>query len=175
MRRKRIEFLLVLVAIAIGWLCIRFPLEISAGVKKYLGLGNQLDPLTLHLNGEFAENNLGTAREADGSVTVRVIAQQYNFVPACMLVPAGVPVHFRLTSADVVHRFTVLGTDIDLEAVPGHISQSTIRFDTPGDHATPCNEFCGPGHWDMRSRIHVVAASDFPKLSPQDRTNCDHR
>jgi cytochrome c oxidase subunit 2 len=33
-----------------------------------------IDPVTLHLGGEFAESNLGTAVEPDGSVTVRLIA-----------------------------------------------------------------------------------------------------
>ena len=35
------------------------------------------DPSTLHLGGEFVESNLGSAVEPDGSVTVRVIGQQY--------------------------------------------------------------------------------------------------
>src|SRR6202040_1882580 len=64
--------------------------------------GEVIDPLTLHLRGEFVESNLGTAIEPDGSVTVRVIAEQYEFVPRCVEVPAGTAVTFRLTSADVV-------------------------------------------------------------------------
>ena len=42
-----------------------------------------IDPTTLHLHGEFVESNLGTAVEPDGSVTVRIIAEQYEFVPQC--------------------------------------------------------------------------------------------
>ena len=37
-----------------------------------------IQPLTLHLGGEFAESNLGTAIEPDGSATVRIIAEQYD-------------------------------------------------------------------------------------------------
>jgi cytochrome c oxidase subunit II len=33
-----------------------------------------IQPATLHLGGEFAETNLGTAIEPDGSATVRLIA-----------------------------------------------------------------------------------------------------
>lgn len=40
-----------------------------------------IDPTTLHLHGEFVESNLGTAAEPDGSVTVRLIAEQYELVP----------------------------------------------------------------------------------------------
>jgi cytochrome c oxidase subunit II len=45
-----------------------------------------LDPKTLHLSGEFAEQNLGTTVAPDGGVTVRVIATQFMFVPHCIAV-----------------------------------------------------------------------------------------
>src|SRR3984885_12540457 len=56
-----------------------------------------IDPTTLHLQGEFVESNLGTAVEPDGSVTVRIVAQQYEFVPGCIQVPVSTPVKFRIT------------------------------------------------------------------------------
>jgi heme/copper-type cytochrome/quinol oxidase subunit 2 len=67
------------------------------------------DPRTLHLSGEFIESNLGSAVEADGSVTVRAIGQQYSFTPQCVVVPANTPVTFRATSADVVHGLLIEG------------------------------------------------------------------
>ena len=42
-------------------------------------------------SGEFMEANLGTEVRPDGSAIVRVIAQQYSFVPACIVVPAETP------------------------------------------------------------------------------------
>ena len=71
------------------------------------------DPRTLHLSGEFIESNLGSAVEADGSVTVRAIGQQYSFTPQCVVVPAHTPVTFRATSADVVHGLLIEGTNIN--------------------------------------------------------------
>src|SRR5262249_14598971 len=47
----------------------------------------RVDPKVLHLSGEFAEHNLGTIVTADGSVTVRIIATQFMFVPHCIAVP----------------------------------------------------------------------------------------
>jgi cytochrome c oxidase subunit 2 len=35
------------------------------------------------------------------------VAQQYSFMPQCLLVPAGVPVTFRATSTDAIHGFVV--------------------------------------------------------------------
>src|SRR6202008_4233633 len=49
----------------------------------------RIDPKTLPLSGEFAEQNLGTTVGADGSVTVRAIATQFMFVPHCIAVPRG--------------------------------------------------------------------------------------
>jgi cytochrome c oxidase subunit II len=49
----------------------------------------RIDPKTLHLSGEFAEQNLGTVVGADGGVTVRAIATQFMFAPRCIVVPRG--------------------------------------------------------------------------------------
>lgn len=77
-----------------------------------------VDPTTLHLQGEFVESNLGTAIERDGTITVRLIAQQNDFVPRCVQVPVGTPVKFRLTSADVVHGFLLPDTNVNTMVVP---------------------------------------------------------
>src|SRR6188508_1012368 len=63
----------------------------------------RIDPKTLHLSGEFAEQNLGTTVDADGGVTTRVIATQFTFVPRCMAVPQGRRITMRFTSPDVIH------------------------------------------------------------------------
>ena len=73
----------------------------------------------LHLDGEFVESNLGTAIEPDGSVTVRLIAEQYDFVPQCVRVPADTPVKFRLTSADVIHGFLLPDDQCEHDGGPG--------------------------------------------------------
>ncbi len=63
---------------------------------------------SLHVAGEFVEENLGTAVAADGQVTVRVLAEQYAFRPHCLVLPQGVPVTFRATSSDVVHGLQIM-------------------------------------------------------------------
>ena len=78
-----------------------------------------IDASRLHLAGEFVEENLGTAVQPDGSVIVRVIAQQYSFVPSCIVVPAKTPVVFRVTSPDVVHGFLIMDTNVNSMVVPG--------------------------------------------------------
>ena len=46
-----------------------------------------IDPVTVHLQGEFVESNLGTALELDG-LTVRLIAQQYSCAGLRQWLPA---------------------------------------------------------------------------------------
>jgi cytochrome c oxidase subunit 2 len=130
------------------------------------------DPVRLHLQGEFAESNLGTALEPDGSATVRLIAQQYSFVPNCALVPADTPVKFRLTSPDTIHGFLLGGTSVNTMVVPGFVSEVRTRFMTPGDYRMPCHEFCGFGHQGMWARVTVVAPEQFPILTSLEKTSC---
>jgi cytochrome c oxidase subunit II len=172
MRSRRLQFVGAVLAFTFVWFCVRFPYEMLGAVEKVFGSPNQVDPLTLHLHGEFVESNLGTAVEPDGSITVRLIAQQFNFVPECILVPTDRLVRFRITSADAVHRFTISGTDHALEVVPGRVSESQFQFSRPGQYKTPCHEFCGAGHYDMRSRVIVLAGDQFPHPKPEERLGC---
>jgi cytochrome c oxidase subunit 2 len=120
-----------------------------------------IDPATLHINGEFVETNLGTMVEPDGSVTVRVLANQYSFTPSCIVVPNGTPVRFRGTAADVVHGFSITQSNVNLMLIPGYISNFRTRFAKAGEHAMPCHEYCGVGHAAMWARVRIVDKAAF--------------
>ena len=108
-----------------------------------------IDPTRLHHGGEFVETNLGSATEPNGSVTVRAIGQQYSSTPECMIVPTDTLITFRAASPDVIHGFLIEGTNVNSMLVPGYVSTISVRFDEPGDHLMPCQEFCGVGHEGM--------------------------
>jgi cytochrome c oxidase subunit II len=131
-----------------------------------------IDPQTLHLQGEFVESNLGTAVEPDGSVTVRIIAGQYDFVPSCIRVPAQTPVKFRLTSSDVVHGFLLPNTNVNTMVVPGFVSEVRTSFAAEGEYLMPCNEFCGLGHHAMWAHVTAVPKGEFASATLLERTNC---
>jgi cytochrome c oxidase subunit 2 len=131
-----------------------------------------IDSQTLHLGGEFVESNLGAAVEPDGSVTVRLIAEQYDFVPHCVRVPADTPVKFRLTSADVVHGFLLPDTNVNTMVVPGFVAEVRTSFAAPGEYVMPCHEYCGLGHHGMWARVSVVPKDRFTAPGPEERTNC---
>ena len=127
------------------------------------------NPQTLHIAGEFVESNLGSAVEADGSVTVRAIGQQFSFTPQCILVPTDTPVTFRATSADVVHGFLIDHTNINPMLVPGYVSILPAKFGAPGEHPMPCQEFCGLGHEGMWAKVKVIDKTAFLKMAADRR------
>ena len=120
-----------------------------------------VDAKTLHISGEFVESNLGTSIGADGKVTVRAVAQQYSFVPPCIVVPAEIPVTFRATSADAIHGFIVGATNVNTMLVPGFVSTFTTTFKHAGNHLMPCHEYCGVGHEAMWAKVEVLPPNEF--------------
>jgi len=132
-----------------------------------------IDARTLHLRGEFVETNLGTTLSPDGKVTVRVVAQQYSFVPQCLVVPEGMPVTFRATATDVIHGFVVGTTNANTMVVPGFVATFTTTFPKSGEHLMPCHEYCGTGHEAMWARVQVLPADEFmAKAKPGERLSC---
>ena len=154
---------------------VMFSVIVVTGMTNMLHPPNdveKIDPTTLHLQGEFVESNLGAAIEPDGSVTVRFIAQQYTFVPQCVKVPVSTPIHFRLTSADVVHGFFVGDTNTNAMIVPGFITDIRANFKNTGSLTMPCDEFCGFGHHAMAARVVVVPKDQFSNVGPEERVTC---
>ena len=120
-----------------------------------------IDAKTVHLRGEFVESNLGTTLAPDGKVTVRLVAQQYSFVPQCIVVPEGIPVTFRGTATDVLHGFVVGRTNANTMLVPGFVATFTTTFAKTGEQLMPCHEYCGTGHEAMWARVQVLPRDEF--------------
>jgi cytochrome c oxidase subunit 2 len=159
-------------AISIGIVLLLIALAAYGGIHQAVmpqAVVETVDPRTLHIAGEFAEGNLGSALEADGTVTVRAIGQQYSFTPQCILVPAGTPVTIRATSADVLHGLMIERTNVNAMLVPGYISTLSTHFSVPAEYAVPCHEFCGIGHEGMWGRIRVIPRDDFLAMATSSR------
>ena len=132
-----------------------------------------VDVKKLHIEGEFVESNLGTAVGADGKVMVRLVAQQYSFVPQCIVVPAEMPVTFRATATDAIHGFVVGTTNANTMLVPGFVATFTTSFKKSGEHLMPCHEYCGVGHEAMWARVQVLPPEEFlAKASGAERMSC---
>ncbi|MCC6888372.1 MAG: cytochrome c oxidase subunit II [Hyphomicrobiales bacterium] len=134
----------------------------------------RIDPKTLHLSGEFAEHNLGTAVAGDGSVTVRAIATQFMFVPRCIAVPVNRRVTMRFASPDVIHGLLITGTNVNTMVVPGFVAQVHTEFTRLGDLLMPCHEYCGLGHSEMWSTVQVQSSEQF-KPDADGKVSCAQR
>jgi len=126
-----------------------------------------VDSASLHLNKEFAEDNLGVQVDEKGNVIVRMIAGRYSFFPKHISVPAETPLTLRWVSMDVLHGVHIPMTNMSTMIVPGYVAEITTTFPKPGEYPVLCNEYCGLGHNHMWSNISVIAKEDWkaPALS----------
>lgn len=120
-----------------------------------------IDSVALHLTEEFSEDNLGVTKDADGNITVTMVAARYGFYPQHITVPNDTAIKFRVASADVLHGVNTAFTNMDFMVVPGFVTQQTTSFPDPGEYPLFCNEFCGLGHDFMWSKLTVVPKNDF--------------
>lgn len=109
-----------------------------------------IDPKGLWDDPRFAEP--GVTVTPDGAQAV-IVAQMYAFLPPEIVVPAGVPVTFRISSVDVIHGFQIVGTNANATVIPGYVSQFTVTFAEAGEFLIVCNEFCGIGHHGMFGKV----------------------
>jgi cytochrome c oxidase subunit II len=161
--------------VMVAMLVVMMAVVVLTGMTKAIGPPSNvetIDPTTLHLGGEFAESNLGTAQERDGSLTVRLVAGQFGFTPDCTKVAVDTPVKIRLTSTDVIHGFLLPSTNVNTMVVPGFVAEVRTQFARPGIYRMPCNEFCGAGHHGMWARVSVVPKEQFQSLAPTERSSC---
>jgi cytochrome c oxidase subunit 2 len=84
------------------------------------------------------------------------VASAFNYTPGEVEVPLGAKVKVIATTKDVIHGFSVAGTNINMMLTPGYISEYITTFDKAGQYLILCNEYCGTGHHLMTSKIKVV-------------------
>lgn len=138
----------------------------SASVKNTHPPSNveAVDSAQIHLaasGGEFAEDKIGSSRDANGKLVVRMVAARYGFYPQRIDIPQGEEFTLRVVSFDVLHGIYVPGTNLNLMIVPGYVSQVTTQLNTLGEVPYVCHEFCGPAHAYMYGVFNVVPKNDF--------------
>jgi len=102
---------------------------------------------------------------------IHYVARMWRFEPPDVEIPAGSVVDIYLSTPDVTHGLILLGTNLNLMAVPGVVNYARVRLDQPRDYQLICHEFCGTGHDRMATNLRVVNRTGFtPKQiapSPQ--------
>jgi cytochrome o ubiquinol oxidase subunit 2 len=78
-----------------------------------------------------------------------------------LVIPAGTPVSFRLTSATVMNSFFVPQLGSQIYTMAGMTTHLNLLADKPGDFIGLSTNFSGEGFSDMRFKTSAVAAGDF--------------
>ena len=92
---------------------------------------------------------------------VHYVAKMWDFEPKEVTVPTGCTVDVYVSTPDVTHGMILLGTNLNLMAVPGVVNYARVRFDRPRDYQLLCHEYCGTGHDRMAANLRVVDAAAF--------------
>ncbi len=80
-----------------------------------------------------------------------------------LVVPAGTPVEFQLTSATVMNAFFVPQLGTQIYTMPGMTTHLNLMADRAGDYAGLSSHFSGGGFSDMRFTVRAVARADFDR------------
>src|SRR3954466_11899402 len=78
-----------------------------------------------------------------------------------LVVPAGRPVHFSITSASVFNTFFIPRLGSMIYAMPGMVSQPPLQADRPAALWGQSAHFSGDGFSDMQFQVHSVPPAEF--------------
>ncbi len=78
-------------------------------------------------------------------------------------IPAGQPIHFRMTGGDVIHNFWVPQMGGKRYLIPNHFNSIQFTTNEPGVYLGQCAEFCGPSHALMKMRLIVHTPEGYAR------------
>jgi cytochrome o ubiquinol oxidase subunit 2 len=78
-----------------------------------------------------------------------------------LVVPAGTPVHFQITSASVFNVFFIPRLGSMIYAMPGMVAQLNLQADRPAELWGQSAQFSGDGFSDMQFQVKSVPAAQF--------------
>jgi cytochrome o ubiquinol oxidase subunit II len=78
-----------------------------------------------------------------------------------LVVPTGVPLHFRLTSTSVMNSFFIPQLGSQIYTMPGMTTQLNLQADKPGIYDGLSAQFSGPGFSDMHFTLRAESGEGF--------------
>ena len=78
-----------------------------------------------------------------------------------LVIPQGKVVKFLVTSADVIHSFSVPAFWTKMDAVPGRLNEAWVKVDRPGVYFGQCSQLCGARHGFMPIAVEVLPPARF--------------
>jgi cytochrome o ubiquinol oxidase subunit 2 len=84
-----------------------------------------------------------------------------------LVVPAGAPVHFSITSGSVFNVFFIPRLGSMIYAMPGMVAQLNLQADRPAELWGQSAQFSGDGFSDMQFEVKSVAPAEFTAWAAQ--------
>ena len=78
-----------------------------------------------------------------------------------IVVPVNKVVKLQITSADVLHAWTIPAFGVKMDAVPGRLNETWFKANKEGIYYGQCSELCGPKHAFMPINVKVVSENEF--------------
>ena len=78
-----------------------------------------------------------------------------------LVVPAGMPIHFSLTSASVMNAFFIPQLGSMIYTMNGMTTQLNLQADAPGSFPGLSSQYSGDGFSDMHFDVLAVSAERF--------------
>jgi cytochrome o ubiquinol oxidase subunit 2 len=88
-----------------------------------------------------------------------------------LVIPAGTPINFRLTSATVMNSFLVQQLGSQIYTMPGMTTHLNLLADLPGEYPGISANFSGNGFAWMHFIVKAVSAADFDAWVAQARAS----
>jgi cytochrome o ubiquinol oxidase subunit 2 len=88
-----------------------------------------------------------------------------------LVVPAGAPIRFRLTSAGVMNSFFVPQLGSQIYTMAGMTTQLNLQADSPGTYRGLSAQFSGDGFSDMRFEVVALPSEGFARWIGETRSN----
>ncbi|ELY59799.1 cytochrome c oxidase subunit II [Natronococcus amylolyticus DSM 10524] len=133
--------------------------SVGLGIAMVDDSEETIEPSELDEDERFADPRVEQVGENE--YEAYVVAQTFIFQPDPIEVPSGSEVTFYVTSPDVIHSFSIVGTNVNTMVIPGEVATMTVEFDEAGEYGVVCNEYCGSGHHTMEGELHVVPDEEF--------------
>jgi cytochrome c oxidase subunit 2 len=98
---------------------------------------------------------------------IHYVAKMWDFEPKEVSVPAGSTIDIYVSTPDVTHGMILIGSDLNLMAVPGVVNYARVKLDRIRNYQLLCHEYCGTGHERMAASLRVVDAASFTPEVPK--------
>nr|YP_003288839.1 cytochrome c oxidase subunit II [Stylochyrus rarior]ACY35976.1 cytochrome c oxidase subunit 2 [Stylochyrus rarior] len=78
-----------------------------------------------------------------------------------LIIPFNINTRFLVTSADVIHAWSLPSLGLKIDAVPGRLNQLTSFINRPGIFFGQCSEICGSNHSFMPISLEITSTINF--------------